>query len=295
MNTIVKVIINKVFWLVCSFCLVSQLACSTTYETVVYEEEKPDASVIDAGVDDAMGFITDQMKSRTGWSGGGPLTINGGPNVQATAQADFPKKEGAMHTVQFQVSPPTPPLVGAKSLDGTYAAYAMIQWSVNGVQINRVISVVNGMSISGVGESVKIFVVDATPVSSNQTPGLIYTVDITIAVGSRPSNTNPPYWAPVPYFALFIATAGPVITIPIPQNIGANSLFIQMVYLSGAGIPEPSQAVVVIQNQAGVNLATYNPSDYTDFVPLPPQAALIVFSNPGTGDASFNYMLGIDG
>lgn len=138
----------------------------------------------------------------TGWSGTADL-VSMNPEVRRTFQASFVNADGAGSlTVQFDVDDPLLTAVPLRFIAPT----ARITWSVEGNSVTRVVSVRNGMSITGVGEVIAIEIWDNAipinplipPLPAQMTP---YKVNITIGPGTRgPSNIAPtviPYMSTV--------------------------------------------------------------------------------------------------
>jgi hypothetical protein len=241
-----------------------------------------------------------RMHKRQDWSQSGQLAVNDTARVVGL-QGTFDPNEGAVHTVQFNVAPPIPPVyppVAPEVGDGSFVAYADIQWTVNGGTNYRTVSVVDGMSISGVGEAVKVSVRDATPVSPGEiTPGVLYGVTITVAPGTRGSQINPPYWAPPLSVAVTLGPGTNSGPIQIPVGIGANSLNIAFVELApGGGVVNPPQMTVGFQRPGGFGLGAFTPLSPDQWVPIPPLARSFQVNNlSATDNITFTYFLGIDG
>jgi hypothetical protein len=288
---------NLVLFGAISFVLPSVLDGCTYEENI--EETQPVYS-LDAG--DADMGDTGRMHNRKDWAQSGELAVQGTRAVGL--QATFDPNDGKVHTVQFIVATPQAPWGGNPAaplpqlpLDGAFVAYAKIQWSVNGSDITRVVSVVNGMSIAGVGEAVKVSCYDATPIDvGNITPGTLYGVTATVAPGTRGSNINPPYWAP-PLTAPIAVPASTSNRQTIPQNIGANALNILFAQQDAGGLPiVPPDMFVVFIGPGGLNLGVYTPTSADEWVPIPPLAQAFQINNASTTQAlTYTYYLGIDG
>lgn len=222
-----------------------------------------------------------------GWSSSGTLTAGDTDSaVQLQANFDTP---GA-YTVQFSVSEYDPATDFPLPI-------AEVIWSVEGNYVRRVISVSNGISISGVGQGVKVVVRDgAFPTA----PANDYVVGIQVAPGTRPAEQQPPSFAPlcagtdaVLRPGVLLVAAGAIITVPIPQNIGAISLY------TTAGSTTPvilTEADIQIHQgyTGGVGVKSYDPR-IAQWVPLAPMATELVFYNLSAVTVLFSLTFGIDG
>jgi hypothetical protein len=240
-----------------------------------------------------------------GWSQSGRLTLDfsngvGGlvPQVvkPVTCQAVFPKDTSTMYTVQLSVTPPT----GPKRLDGFFAAYAEVKWSVAGNFIRRVVSLNSGQSISGSGEGVKVTLFDATPLidNSDQTGLLTYPCDILIVPGSRASNSTSPTNTPAISYQNGIAQNLSV-TWPVPSDAGVISVRVDTALFTAAGNPEASNDMVVQQlDQINRILKQYRAADYPAFVPLHPACVNVAVYNLSADAGSLgsaSIVFGIEG
>lgn len=220
---------------------------------------------------------------------------------QSTQQLQTQLPEPGNYTVEFSITniQPVAPAVTV----GNITPVATISWALGGVHYERKISVFNGASITGVAEAVTIRVFDETDLSdtSNQTS---YDVSMSVAKGVRGSVIQPPtyqqYLSPIaggsPLFGSVIIPGGANYTIPVPQNIGINSVMITYatIILPTAGVLEN---LVSQDSASGTTLKLYNPKDY-GFVPINPQIiALTLFNNDTNVGVSyiFNITWGIDG
>jgi hypothetical protein len=224
-----------------------------------------------------------------GWSKSGTLKTDGpgvgaqpsGNRVQAQA-TEFGEAE--QFTVQFFVS--------RANLTGTNVnqrAKATITWSVAGNSVQRVISLYDGASISGVGEAVRVVVEDDSFRNGPATPNDVkpYQVSFQFAPGTRPSQQQPPYLF-IFHPTGFVNVSN--ISIPIPENIGAIST---NVFISG--IPGITATVSMEGNNAGATWDMSNNDENQRWRPIPPGCVTLNVALSAPGRPAIALMIGIDG
>lgn len=161
-----------------------------------------------------------------GWAVTGNLTP--GTDDAVSLQATF--KYVGYYTVQFSMQLPD-----TEFETGGIFALADITWTVAGNPITRRVSIVNGMTISGMGESVYVEMYDF----SEADPDSVYQVACSVARGTRPVAGN------IPNISIntetlkteaerrgesvvSVLTPGASRTWDVPPNVGVNSVFIQV-------------------------------------------------------------------
>lgn len=237
-----------------------------------------------------------------GWSKSGNLRNNNEDNCGT--QANFLERDNNQapsknYTVQFSVGVP-------KNADGSIAStyfinpVGEIKWSVEGGDVRRVVSVSNGLSITGVGEGVKVVIRDKTPVGIAVL--VSYDVGITIAPGSRASENQPPTYCPTlnSTEGMVIVPSASTFDVLIPENAGVISAYITAIKTNLVSPLAPLNARVDQVDAAGVIVRAYDPnSQYpTTFVPIMPTARKLVLANNLAGesnDIAFAVTFGIDG
>lgn len=283
------------FWMVLVLVLTG---CSYHESTNDYSLAEPDAAPglywcnSDGGTE-GCNMDPNNRVIKEGWGNGGEL-ITGDKGGKVALMANFTEsRHGAgVYTVQFAVVPSGPTVAP----DAT----ATIFWRTAGNTITRKVSVGNGTSVTGVAESVEVWVQDTTLVSS---PGQPYRVSITVAPGVRASRSAPPILRGIPtavgpsttpYIAI-LPPAG-FTTVQIPQDAGAISADVEISAPSTSPAPLLTD-VVVTQNDASNNLyKNYYPLIEVDFVPLYPSATqLLIFNNSATATVAVSVLFGIDG
>lgn len=242
---------------------------------------------------------------RPGWSTSGTLQTGVTTN-SVHLQANFEDSPGE-YTVQFNVD-------AASNI--FFNALATLQWSVEGNTVTRVVTVGNGTSISGVGQGVRVSVVDATSIDMCNIAGqgaAKYGVSISVIQGIRATTQQPVLYtlteqrASGIYGAVvtngeprFIVANGFPVTIQIPQSIGAISFFAHATETQGTfGVPSNGDGLLTAAvNTEGLQRAIVevDASDTDIWWPLPPAASQIILitGKPGLIIA-WNITLGIDG
>lgn len=233
-----------------------------------------------------------------GWSASGDLVSKDSlPAVQL--QANF--EEPVPYTVQFSVT-------NLKATDGSadigsYIPTAEIVWSVEGNSVRRVVSVINGTSVTGVGQGCRVTVRDQTP-DTDPTKEMGYTVSILVAPGTRPATQLQPILVPLVTDVFGVARPGTVfvdggtsVDINIPENAGVTAVFITASALNG-GIPVIlTDADIEVSHESAVyTYKSYNPQKY-NWMPIGPETTrieLVNYMGP-TSQVLFNVTFGIDG
>ena len=156
----------------------------------------------------------DWMHRQSGWAQSGSLYTNAwtrpGSGNQAVKCMVEKFDRASIYTVQ----------IGLNVGDGGFPvqAEAEVIWSINGTPIRRVVSVSQGVSITGVTESARIAVYDATPIVMDGQASVEYIALINIAPGPRAATTLPPFLRAYEA-ALTLAAAQPTLLM-VPGNAG---------------------------------------------------------------------------
>jgi hypothetical protein len=227
-----------------------------------------------------------------GWSASGDLVtgqgINGGLK-QINLQARLEHEDSL--TTQFNIS-------------GIAASCrAEIVSLLGGNSVRRVVSVIDGMSVTTRGKNISVSVRDFThPGTSN---GKTYQVAILSSLGVRASSGQPPMLAPLIYNVVFndgidLPIQGSINVppaseyfVPIPSDCGVNSVFVS-VYTPG--IPDVNDFSANQRNDGSVILSSYDPTAVRGWVPVQPNAFAIGLSNIDAAlTAQFAVTFGIDG
>ena len=232
------------------------------------------------------------LAAKTGWSASGNLIT--GDNVKEEGLSATFSIPGA-YTVQFDLERIDPaPNVAIR-------AEATIARSVEGTTVTRVISVGQGVSISGVGQGVSVRVKDVTcdPANNPGDAGFEYRVAITVAPGLRAQGPVPPCLNPFPRVVpldvvnLLTVAAGLSTSFDIPQGKGIVSVHVTVVETTNAPIPDGEATVG--QGAGGIVTSIQDPR-FTDWMPIYPGAETISLSNnSAAGTFQFSVVFGVDG
>jgi hypothetical protein len=221
-----------------------------------------------------------RLGSKIGWSQSGELiTKNTSQIVSLQANFEFPE----YYTVQFGVS------------SAVVKSRALITWGVEGNTITRLVSVANGVEVSGAGQSCNVRVVDIS--DGVIASGVHYTVFIDVVKGTRAFTGQPPT------LAVYSATGGvfsvgPLssTSIPIPLDAGVISVFVTVSTIAGSSAVIAENDIQVAQQTGGTTQKTYDPRDFPEFVPITPGADVVtIFNNNAAQTYQVSVTFGIDG
>jgi hypothetical protein len=227
----------------------------------------------------------------TGWAAAGRLS-NGGfaqPGEAVIMQVNLVPGE---YTVQISTSP---------IFQVTQKTYAEILWMAYGGLNRRLISVVNGTSISGVCNGVNVRVFDQSAIGGGF-GNEVYDVNITVAKGTRASTSQQPI------LEGFGGTSSPSVTVPpaasadenVPDNCGATAAFIAVSEVDAADAPISSDEISVTMmsnlNGTGVILKQLDFIGCNQWVPLAQGCKSITVTNHrAAGNIRKAVTFGIDG
>jgi hypothetical protein len=219
------------------------------------------------------------------WGITGPLTT-GNTTKAVTLQTGQMEQEGyAYVTVKFGVQAPVNGL--------GYAANATITFMVNGNPIRRVVSVGNGVEISGPADAVIVQVNDLTPASFDN-PGQPYSVTIQVAPGTRSSSAQPLL---NDVNGTYNILSGALEVIQIPANSGVIGVWVAA-FSETAGVTDPNVAVSMQPSAiSATQIFEFALTDPTPvYVPIAPGASTLIAANrDATHVASFSVLWVIDG
>ncbi len=247
--------------------------------------------------------------------------IRGVSNPSKIMSETFIEPNGESHAGSYTVQFSTRPVDGTvPDNQNPTVTYATITWAIGGQSIQRIVSVTNGQSVTGVGAGCVVEVMDDTDVlGSVPDPVPNYDVVCTLVPGTRGSSGNPPTYFPNTFIeqpsgggaaTTMTGSAGKLTSnlggnnqavIDVPKNAGAISVQVTVGSAAIVTYPLPALDVKVAQVDAsGINVKVYTNSDYPSFVPLDPRTTKIVITNNGTvaspeGDAYWGICFGIDG
>jgi hypothetical protein len=234
-----------------------------------------------------------------GWSQSGPLVTNN--RMQAvTMQCNFAESpKGAQnYTIQFGITRP-------EGADVIIRPQAEISWNTEGNTVKRVVSVTDGMSVTGQAESCSVRLFDSI-IDGNVPPaaaGIEYTGSIVVAPGNRPSLQQPPQLVTqeyltalgvtISYFGDISVPAASFITQDIPVNAGVISAYVTAMRAATV----LTAADVVVEQLGGATLGPlklYFPIG-ENWVPISPGATQIRIRNNLAGSIRTSITYGIDG
>ncbi len=219
-----------------------------------------------------------------GWSVGG--TINppgdlfpdpkGMTSIDLQCQLDRPQ----VFTVEFRVGPTNATSSGGLTLN---TPVAVIEWSTNGDTVRRKVSVVNGTSISGPAEFVKVKMFD----ESEDAAAHHYVAVVTVTPGTRGGDVPPTLQnQPLQSFGAGSGTLGSGVIFPIPEDVGA--VMFRVLVWNETGPLTMGDVIVRQETQAGATIdAVMNPSE-EGWIPIAPGAVQVevgTFNGSETGEA----------
>jgi hypothetical protein len=237
--------------------------------------------------------VGNSMK-RLAWAAGGKL-VSGDDVKQISLQYTF-AAPGA-HCIQFNMAPPK--LAVGVPHTAPVKAEALITWEVNGQTTTRRVSIGDGTTVQGTGESVKVVMYDVTNVGdSPPSPddlGLEYLVSADVAPGTRGSFTNPP-------ILIENNTVIPVIHgvpkfVNIPPDAGVTSVLVSVADPAGAPVADQiPQVLQHLDSAGGSTLMWYDPRSFL-FAPVAPGVRVIELRNNSLAGQAllFGVIFGIDG
>jgi len=227
------------------------------------------------------------QKAKTGgWSKTGILTALDSTKIQSL-QVDFPKSED--YTIEFNLKFNQ----GAQPNGSTIVrAEALIIWSVAGNDVTRRVNIGNGVSVTGVGEAVKIYMQDVTTAIGGAA-AVDYEVSAQVAPGSRASVQQPPTLNPSGNPAATILGGGASVNYPIRADAGIISVNVKIATFN-ANTPIPDQTIHVFHEQGLVVLKEYDPRA-EPWVAVAPGAQNVRVQNFGAFNIVVQAVFGIDG
>lgn len=225
------------------------------------------------------------------WQTSGALTT--GNRTQAVRlQCDF-EQTPEFYTVQFNLERFEPNSTPGLAVE----ALAEILWAVEGNFIRRLVSVNEGVAVSGAGQSVTVKIFDN---SSTAAPSVNYRVSAQIVKGTRAAQSHQPL--------LYIGNTGGAGTpeevvapagnasYTLPANAGINSVFVACAETDNTGAPIASDEILVSFIASATILQQLNYDGCNQWVPVPPGTEIIgVFNNRGAGNISTTVTYGIEG
>jgi hypothetical protein len=225
-----------------------------------------------------------------GWQANG-LLKTGNPVGAVQLQAQF-NQQMQTHTIQFN---------GAdNNLTGPVNALrteAEIIWNVEGQPIRRVVSVLDGMAISGVAQGVWVNVRDVTP--PNGVGEITYQVGLTVAPGVRGNTGQPPTLRLQSDAASGDSTnlaPGATGNWLIPAGVGALSAYITAFPTPGSAPLADNDISILFRSANGTNQMHLGKDGCFRYIPFTNQVQIIRIKNErAVGDVFFTCLAGIEG
>ena len=245
-------------------------------------------------------YVMSETGAYSGWSASGDLISKDSiPAVQL--QANF--QDPTPYTVQFAVT--NLHATNGSSNVGAYNPTAEIVWSVEGNSVRRVVSIINGTSVTGVGQGCRVTVRDQTP-PGDVSVEMGYTVSILVAPGVRPATQGQPILVPLILDIYGRTNPGAVIVDPetyvdiqIPENAGVTTVAISVSSLTGMVPAVITDANALVAHTNALNdIKLYNPKDF-QWVSVGPETTTIrlfnYFTIVSNTQLFYNVTFGIDG
>lgn len=242
-----------------------------------------------------------------GWSVTGELQLQSSTvdptGKSVTLQVDFGLTEARYYTIQFSLKNPSPPFDPATDSGICLRAKATITWTVAGNSTTRIVSVSDGSSISGLGNSVNIQIEDASDNVSG-VENKTYTVSASVSSGSRPTlgGTQPPLYTPREELETTGVNAPPYpvaaasnVDIPVPENSGANAVFIAIAATDPATVFTGNDVSITQQGFSGPSLFRGNYDCCNKWIPIAPGALVVTVANNTADIIEVTPLFGIEG
>jgi hypothetical protein len=241
---------------------------------------------------------------------GMPATQAGPQQSLLAAQFDV----GETCTVQFNLTdatvlpvqtpsygPPDPTIVLPTGSASGVRCIAIVNFKAAGNQIQRILDIGSGVSISGNCDACDIKIQDQTWTVQGM-GALSYSVSCQITKGTRPATSLPPrLWSATsltpPNNGIFTILPGLSASVPVPQNAGVTSVEIVAVDLTTLTTGGSEQLFVTVDHEVGAAFNKfYVPTLVPGFVAVNPGTQLVRITNHSTTDTvTVSCSWGIDG
>jgi len=188
---------------------------------------------------------------------------------------------------------------------------ATIAWQVSGVSVQRIVSVGQGTSVTGVGEGVSVSLQDVTGTPKDASVA-DYEVTVSVSPGVRASTSMPPTLIPLnseatyegpnlPYApptpGTYTLKANENVKIAVPPGSGATSVFVQPGLIIPGFTPPGAGYFYILQYDINDTvLSLYVPDIDTGFIPLSPLCTQInIVNTSNAAIVGIHVAWGIDG
>jgi hypothetical protein len=178
---------------------------------------------------------------------------------------------------------------------------AIIQFTVQGNKVQRIISVSNGASISGPAEAIQVQVIDNTTYPNSV--GFQYEVSIQVTPGVR-SAIQPPilYWSYPPlagniHNELVVIPPAGEIFVAVPTNAGVASVSVSAIGVTAGGTPPfTTPNIAIIQLASSILVSANELGEPGTFIPVISNCSqLQIINNDQTNSVNVSLIWGIDG
>jgi len=194
----------------------------------------------------------------------------------------------SVFTVEFEIGPSLDPDIPLPINKPT----AEIEWTVNGNTVRRVISVVNGTSISGTAEFVKVKFFELETGTSTAP----YAATAMVSPGTRAGRVQPTNQSTdaVDLDAAGIGGPGEVF-IDVPQDKGIITFRVFAWDAAETGALDMTKILVAQQTSANNTISAFQDPNEAKFVHLNPSVTVIKVINLGAVAARVYIVWGVDG
>lgn len=255
--------------------------------------------------------IQRSRKGRSAYSMSTVLTV-GNINEKLVLQCEL--DEGTMYTIQFTVKTPDS-IIDLSGSGSSFQVLAILEWSVEGNTMRRIISVANGTSVTGAGKNVTIRVFDFSLLNVATT--VQYLVSVNVAKTVRPSSQVQPLLAAdtvrvlngitqpaaPPYPGLirlgndFIraVSSGAEMILDVPQDAGINAFYPIAANSIDSHTLTGFEFTIVARDIVEVPTITWDASSLNKWIPIPPALRTLNIRNDYSEVLQCGVIFGVDG
>jgi hypothetical protein len=194
------------------------------------------------------------------------------------------EEDASEYTVSFGI---TPADSGVLSVDPNVRA--TVRWNINGVSIQRIVTLGQGMALSGSATGVSVDLQDFSTAEIRANTASEYIVTTMISPGTRPANSYPPTLIPITaeesgtgtidsFGGTYSLLGGQSVEVSVPINAGVRSYYISLGVSSSSN--ENATVEVVELDLAGTPLRSYYLTGSTNgFVAISNRTSKIYLGN----------------
>ena len=194
----------------------------------------------------------------------------------------------SVFTVEFEIGPSLDPAIPLPINKPT----AEIEWTVNGNTVRRVVSVVNGTSISGTAEFVKVKFFESESGASTAP----YAATAMVSPGVRAAVVQPTNQSTDSVALDAAGMAGPgEVFIDVPQDKGIVTFRVFAWDEAETGALDMTKILVLQQTSANNTISGFQDPNEAKFVHLNPSVTVIKVVNLGSVGARVFIVWGVDG